>query len=64
MLVTLNIGDVIDVTKKCDADGILLVWQEGLVGGTVIADIVSGKVNPSVKLCTTSPARYEDELSD
>ena len=43
-----------------DVDAILMIWQPGQGGGTVVGDILSGAYNPSGKLPVTWPSNYSD----
>ena len=63
IVVVLNIGGIIDLSWVKDDDQIssaLLAWQGGMEGGLAMAELLTGKGNPSGKLVDTFAAKIED----
>ncbi len=62
VIILINSGATIDCeyfAENEDVDSVLFTWQGGLEGGSAIADILTGDVNPSGKLVDTIAKSYD-----
>lgn len=62
LILVLNCGSVIDLSilDETRIDAVLFFGQGGTEGGNALADVLTGKVNPSGRLTDTWAMRYED----
>jgi beta-glucosidase len=59
-VVVLNVGSPVEMPWVDDVASIVLAYYPGQEGGSAVANVLTGAVNPSGKLPVTFPKRYED----
>lgn len=62
VVVLLNVGNIIDMNfiNEYHVDSVLYLWQGGMVGGDVAAELITGKTVPSGKLSDTIAYSFHD----
>ena len=65
-IVILNVGNIIDMSfvAKYDIKSVLYAWQGGMIGGSAVARVVTGEVNPSGCLTDTIAVSLSDYPSN
>lgn len=65
-IVILNVGNIIDMSfvSKYDIKSVLYAWQGGMIGGSAVARVVTGEVNPSGCLTDTIAVSLSDYPSN
>ncbi len=64
-IVLLNTGNIIDMSFEdvASPSAVMYIWQGGMIGGTAVAKILSGEVNPSGKIPDTIAIKNEDYIA-
>ena len=62
VILLINSGNIMDLsfTEKYHFSAVVYAWQLGQESGNAVADVLSGKVNPSGKLTDSIARNYED----
>ncbi len=62
VIVILNVGGIIDLSflDEYPVAALVLMGQAGVEGGSALADVLSGKVNPAGRLTDSWALQYED----
>lgn len=62
VILIFNCGNLMDMSFLSDYhfEAVVFAWQLGQESGNAVADVLTGKVNPSGKLSDTIAMRYED----
>ena len=65
-IVVLNVGNIIDMSwvEKYHPHAVLYTWQGGQEGAAAVADVLTGRVNPSGRLTDTIAWKISDYPSD
>ncbi len=60
--VILNVGNIVDMkwVEALDVPAVLYAWQGGMEGGNGVADVLTGRVNPSGRLSDTIARDIDD----